>query len=167
MPEETQAAYYQQALALAYCQANVEAMLLFLARDERARATWQSGVYYVDGTAKSSLTRVSAALDRATGGSVARCPGLRLPVQPTFLRFAGRTAARRGEFTARLRCSLDCVYRVRVENVATGRTKLSRRGRAASARSTTLGGAVRPVLGGVPRLVCWQGPPDFESGQAT
>jgi hypothetical protein len=131
VPEETQAAYYQQALALAYCQPNVGAMLIFLSRDERARPTWQSGVYYVDGTAKSSLARVTDALDRATGGSVARCPGLQLPVQATFIRFAGRAAARRGSFTARLRCSLDCAYRVRVENVATGRTKLSRRGRAA------------------------------------
>jgi hypothetical protein len=131
VPEETQAAYYRQAMALAYCQPTVETMLVFLARDERARQTWQSGVYYVDGTAKSSLARVTEALDRARGGSVARCPGLQLPVQTTFLRFAGRAAARRGSFTARLRCSLDCAYRVRVENVATGRTKLSRRGRAA------------------------------------
>jgi len=130
VPEETQAAYYQQALALAYCQPNVEAMLLFLARDERARATWQSGVYYVDGTAKSSLPRVTAALDRATGGSISRCPGLQLSVLPTYLRFGGRAAAARGRFWARLRCSLDCTYRVRVENVTTGRTKLSRRGRA-------------------------------------
>ncbi|MGH3078140.1 MAG: hypothetical protein ACRDPZ_08145 [Gaiellaceae bacterium] len=129
--EETQASYYQQALGLAFCQPTVEATLIFLSRDERALPTWQSGVYYVDGTAKSSLARVTEALDRSTGGSVARCAGLRLPVQPTFLRFSGRPAARQGTFTARLRCSLDCAYRVRVENVATGRTKLSRRGRAA------------------------------------
>ena len=131
VPEETQASYYQQALGLAFCQPTVEAMLIFLSRDERARPTWQSGVYYVDGTAKSSLARVTDALDRSTGGSVARCAGMRLSVQPTFLRFSGRSAARQGTFTARLRCSLDCTYRVRVENVATGGTKLSRRGRAA------------------------------------
>jgi hypothetical protein len=130
VPEETQAAFYQQALGLAFCQPTVEAVLLFLARDERARATWQSGVYYVDGTAKSSLPRVTESLDRTTGGSIARCPGVRLAVQPTYLRFAGRSAARQGAFRVKLRCSLDCAYRVRVENAATGRTKLSRRGRA-------------------------------------
>ena len=130
VPEATQASYYEQALGITFCQPTVEAMLLFLARDERARPTWQSGVYYVDGTAKSSLPRVTDALDRATGGSIARCQGYKLAVQPTFLRFSGRSAARQGMFTARFRCSLDCVYRVRVENVATGRTKLSRRGRA-------------------------------------
>jgi hypothetical protein len=53
-----------------------------------------------------------------------------LEVQPTFLRFSGRVLARQGTFRAQFRCSLDCVYRVRVENVATGTTKLSRRGRA-------------------------------------
>jgi hypothetical protein len=130
VPEETQAAFYAQALALAFCQPTVEATLLFLSRDERARPTWQSGVYYVDGSAKSSLPRVTEALDRTTGGSIARCPGVQLPVQPSFLRFAGRAAARQGTFEMRLRCSLDCIYRVRVENAATGRTKLSRRGRA-------------------------------------
>jgi hypothetical protein len=130
VPEATQAAYYQQALELAFCQPTVESMLLFLARDERARPTWQSGVYYVDGTAKSSLAKVTSALDRATGGSIARCAGLKLEVQPTFLRFSGRVLARQGTFRAQFRCSLDCVYRVRVENVATGTTKLSRRGRA-------------------------------------
>jgi hypothetical protein len=129
VPEETQAAYYRQALQMAFCQPTVETMLLFLARDERARPTWQSGVYYVDGSAKTSLARVTEALDRATGGSIARCPGVRLVVQPTFLRFSGRSAARQGTFRARFRCSLDCVYRLRVENAATGRTKLSRRGR--------------------------------------
>ena len=41
--EQTQAAYYEQALALAFCQPNVEGMLLFLSRDERARTSWQSG----------------------------------------------------------------------------------------------------------------------------
>jgi hypothetical protein len=128
--EETQAAYYEQALALAFCQPNVEATLLFLSRDERSRATWQSGVYYVDGTPKSSLSRVTDALDRATGGSIARCPGLSLTVQPTFLRFSGRAAAREGSFRMRLRCNLDCVYRVRFVNAATGRTKAARRGSA-------------------------------------
>ncbi|HXG75846.1 MAG TPA: hypothetical protein VNJ53_04695 [Gaiellaceae bacterium] len=130
VPEDVQADYYRQALGLAFCQPTVEAMLLFLARDERARAGWQSGVFYVDGTAKESLPAVSEALDRATGGSIARCPGLRLAVQPTFLRFGTGAAARRGELRVRLRCSFDCVYLVRVERLPTHSTKLVRRGRA-------------------------------------
>jgi len=128
--EGTQAAYYRQALAMAFCQPTVEGMLLFLSRDERARAGWQSGVYYVDGSSKGSLPQVTEALDRATGGSITRCPGVQLVVRPTFLRFATRSAAKRGVFQTKLRCSLDCVYHVRVEKAATHSTKLSRRGRA-------------------------------------
>jgi hypothetical protein len=128
--ESTQATYYQQALALAFCQTTVEGMLLFLSRDERARPAWQSGVYYVDGTAKSSLPKVRAALDRATGGSITRCPGLRLPVQTSLLRFGTRSGAKRGVFRATFRCALDCVWYLRLENAVTHVTKLSRRGRA-------------------------------------
>jgi hypothetical protein len=105
-------------------------MLLFLSRDERARAAWQSGVYYVDGTAKSSLPRVTEALDRTTGGSIARCPGVALPVTTTLLRFGTRSAAKRGVFRTTFRCSLDCIYQVRLVNAVTGATRASRKGRA-------------------------------------
>jgi hypothetical protein len=129
--EETQAAYYGQALALAFCQPTVAGILLFLTRDERQLAGWQSGVYYADGTPKSSLPAVRGALDRATGGSVARCPGLRLTVRSTYLRFGTRSAARRGAFRVSFRCSLDCAYRVRLENADSGSVRLARRGQAA------------------------------------
>jgi hypothetical protein len=128
--EETQAAHYEQALSLAFCQPTVEGMLLFLSRDERARAAWQSGVFYVDGTPKKSLPRVREALDRATGGSITRCPGVELVVRPTFLRFGTRSAAKRGLFRVSLECDLDCSYWVRLENAVTHSTKLTARGRA-------------------------------------
>jgi len=130
VPETTQAAHYEQALALAFCQPNVEGILIFLSRDERARAAWQSGVFYVDGTAKTSLAPVREALDRSTGGSITRCPGVELVVRATYLRFGTRSAARRGVFRTSLRCSLDCTYQVRLENADTHSTKLVARGRA-------------------------------------
>jgi hypothetical protein len=128
--EETQAGYYEQALALAFCQPNVEGMLIFLSRDERARAAWQSGVFYVDGTPKTSLPRVREALDRTTGGSITRCPGVQLVVRPSYLRFGTRSAAKRGTFRISLTCDLDCRYWVRLENAATHSTKLAARGAA-------------------------------------
>jgi len=131
VPETTQAQYYEQALAMAFCQPNVETMLLFLSRDERARAAWQSGVYYVDGTPKSSRAVVTRALDRTAGGSITRCPGVQLVVHPTYLRFGTRSAAKRGIFRTSLRCDLDCNYRVRLENAVTHSTKLSAGGTAA------------------------------------
>jgi hypothetical protein len=130
VPEETQASYYEQALSLAFCQPNVAGMLLFLSRDERARPAWQSGVYYVDGSAKTSLPRVTEALDRTAGGSIARCPGVQLAVRTTYVRFGTRSAAKRGVFRVSFKCSLDCVYQVRLERVPTRSTKLARKGRA-------------------------------------
>jgi hypothetical protein len=128
--EETQASYYAQALALAFCQPTVDGMLLFLSNDERARAAWQSGVHYVDGTPKKSRTRVKRALDRTTGGSITRCPGVELPVQTTSLRFGTRSTARRGVFRVSFTCNLDCRYWVRLEDATTHVTKLGRKGRA-------------------------------------
>ncbi len=139
--EATQATFYAQALALAFCQPTVEGMLLFLTRDERSRAGWQSGVHYVDGTPKSSKKRVTTALDRTAGGSISRCPGVELPVRTTYLRFGTRTAAKRGAFRVSFTCDLDCRYLVRLENAATHATRLSTRGTAA------VGALVRADLG--------------------
>ncbi|HEX4746398.1 MAG TPA: hypothetical protein VFU99_05895 [Gaiellaceae bacterium] len=139
--ESTQAAYYQQALALAFCQPTVGGMLLFLSRDERARTGWQSGIHYTDGTPKSSKVRVTEALDRTTGGSITRCPGVELPVRPIVLRFGTRSAAKRGAFRVSFTCDLDCRYWVRLENAVTHSTKLAARG------SAEVGEAVQADLG--------------------
>jgi hypothetical protein len=129
--EDTQASYYQQALALAFCQPNVVGMLLFLSRDERARAAWQSGIHYVDGTPKTSRARVTRYLNRTSGGSIARCPGIELPVRTSYLRFGTRSAAKRGVFRVSFTCDLDCRYWVRLESATTHVTKLGRKGTAA------------------------------------
>ena len=103
--ESTQAAYYEEALALAFCQPTVGGMLLFLSRDERARSAWQSGIHYVDGTPKTSRARVTEALDRTTGGSITRCPGVQLPVRRDIapVRDAVRGQARRLQGLLRVR----------------------------------------------------------------
>jgi hypothetical protein len=151
--ERTQAAYYAQALGMAFCQPNVEGMLLFLSRDERARPAWQSGLYYVDGTAKTSLPPVTKALDRATGGSIARCPDLQLPVRASLLRFGTRSAAKRGVFRTTFRCDLDCVYQVRLENAVTHATKLGRKGRAAVGETVQVDLGTRRLSAGTYRYM--------------
>ena len=128
--EATQATYYQQALALAFCQPTVEGIMILHTIDETPLDRWQSGIFYADGTPKSSLPAVRAALNRTSGGSIAHCPGIQLPVQATQVRFAGRGAARQGEFRASFTCALDCRYQVRVVKVTTGATKMVRGGRA-------------------------------------
>jgi hypothetical protein len=139
--ESTQAAYYRQALALAFCQPNVEGLLLFLSNDERGRANWQSGIHYVDGTPKSSRALVTRSLDRTAGGSVTRCPGLELPVHTSYLRFGTRSAAKRGVFRASFRCDLDCRYLVRLENAVTHAPRLAASG------SADIGEVVQADLG--------------------
>ena len=56
--EETQGRYYRRAIGLAACSPNVAGILLFHSHDEPGLQGWQSGVYYVDGTAKRSLETV-------------------------------------------------------------------------------------------------------------
>ena len=118
--EITQGRYYERALQLAFCQPNVVGLLLFHTHDEPALASWQSGVYYADGTPKSSLYAVRDALARARGGSVARCEGLELEVSATQVRFPTQAELGRGMRDVRFTCSLDCAWEVRATRVAGG-----------------------------------------------
>ena len=60
--EATQADYYRRAIDLAACQNGVAGLLLFHSHDEPALTGFQSGVYYVDGTPKTSLEPVRDAI---------------------------------------------------------------------------------------------------------
>ena len=74
--EATQAAYYRQAVQLVFCQPNVRGLFLFHTVDEKDLAGWQSGLYYADGTPKSSLAAVEA---RARRVAARRRRALRRP----------------------------------------------------------------------------------------
>jgi len=63
--EATQADYYRRAIELASCQENVVGLLLFHSHDEPALTGFQSGVYYVDGTSKTSFEPVRDAIQSA------------------------------------------------------------------------------------------------------
>jgi hypothetical protein len=129
--EATQAAHYRRALQLVFCQPNVTGMLLFHSHDESALASWQSGVYYPDGSPKTSLTAVRAALLSTRGGSIGRCPGLELPLEPA-LSFDLRAR------TIRLRCNLDCVYRARLVKLPAVSTTSAKSGRLAAETPATI-----------------------------
>ncbi len=118
--EATQAAYYRQAVQLAFCQTNVHALFLFHAVDERDLAGWQSGLYFADDTPKSSLVPVRTALEQSRRGVVARCEGLQLTVHPKVVQ--------RGA-VARLTCDLDCSYVAQLYRLP-GVLLATRRGRA-------------------------------------
>jgi hypothetical protein len=106
--EATQAAYYQQAMAMTFCQKTVLGLLLFHVVDERALSAWQSGVYYADGTPKSSRAPVAAAAATVHRGVIATCPGMALTPKIT-LSPGVRTAT---SLPLTLTCSLDCAYSV-------------------------------------------------------
>jgi hypothetical protein len=59
--EATQARYYAQAIALARRQRNVHMLFFFHVADEQRLEGLQTGLRYVDGTPKQSLSRVRVA----------------------------------------------------------------------------------------------------------
>jgi hypothetical protein len=139
--EKTQAAFYRQAVQLAFCQPNVIGMLVFHIIDEPGLPQWQSGVYYADGSPKSSLPGVRTAVNEAKRGVVAKCPGMRLKVTGHVTRvLTGQT-----QFGFTLRCDIDCNYKARLEKLPRHSTTLASSGRAIGGRSTK-------ILLGSPRI---------------
>jgi len=70
----TQAAYYRQALALAYCQSTVRGLFVFHTFDESSLNGWQSGLYYADRTAKPSLRGFQRAVADLRHAKLTTCP---------------------------------------------------------------------------------------------
>ena len=67
--EGVQAAYYDEALQIAACQPTVRGFLIFHVTDETDYNRWQSGVYYADGTPKSSRALVKKAIEDIRAGA--------------------------------------------------------------------------------------------------
>ena len=70
-----QAAYYREALALAYCQPTVKGLFVFHTFDESSLNGWQSGLYYADRTPKPSLVDFRTAVAALRGGRLTSCRG--------------------------------------------------------------------------------------------
>jgi hypothetical protein len=129
--EQTQALYYKQAMALAFCQPNVQGLFIFHTRDEEAMARWQSGLYYVDGKPKASRDLVRNATELVHRGVITSCAGLELRPKLTGFQFLGV----KPPFTSlptllRLRCDLDCKFVLRVQRLPQGSSTLGTRGSA-------------------------------------
>jgi hypothetical protein len=129
--EPTQASFYRRALELVFCQPNVTGMLLFHSHDEAELAAWQSGVYYADGTPKTSLAPVRDALADTRDGSITRCPGLKIAIK-------ARVAFDAKKLAVSFRCNLYCVYRTRLVRLPTRSTTTAKSGRAEGETRTTI-----------------------------
>jgi hypothetical protein len=128
VPEATQAAYYRQAIQLAFCEPNVRGLFVFHAVDETALPGWQSGLYYADGTPKSSLAAVRLALEESRRGVVAQCPGMQLTPKAHVVQHGA---------VLTLTCDLDCSFVAQLYR-GQGKLLISKRGRAVGGRPTTL-----------------------------
>ena len=133
----TQAKFYRDALAMAFCQPNVKMFLFFHAVDESNLDRWQSGMFYVDGTPKPSLAAVLEATRDARGAVIARCPGLLLSPTAKVV-YPRRKSLAKVPLEVKLKCDIDCNYRVRLERYPRGSTTLSRRGKALAGVSKTV-----------------------------
>ncbi|HEY2543737.1 MAG TPA: hypothetical protein VGH92_11880, partial [Gaiellaceae bacterium] len=126
--EATQAAYYKQAMQLAFCDPTVKGLFVFHAVDEKAMAGWQSGLYYPDDTPKTSLPAVRTAIGLSARGVIAACPGLLLTPHAHVAQ-AGAVLT--------LTCDIDCSFVAQLYR-GTGKLLVSKRGRAVGGRPTTL-----------------------------
>jgi hypothetical protein len=70
IPESLQARRYSQALLMAACQPTVRGFLIFHVTDEPDFNRWQSGLYYPDGTPKTSRMLVHETIDQVHAGDV-------------------------------------------------------------------------------------------------
>jgi hypothetical protein len=121
--EAVQAQMYLQAMQMTFCQPTALGILLFHFQDEAALSGWQSGVFYVDGTPKTSLYPVRGDAFGVHRGIVAACPGLLLTPKLVITIGKPDTTGVRVYLT----CSLDCSYTVtldsrRVTGTVAGRT---------------------------------------------
>jgi hypothetical protein len=114
--ETTQATYYRQAAQIVFCQPNVRGLFLFHSVDETSLPAWQSGLYYADGTPKSSLGPVRSALDETRRGVIAHCDGLALTVKTKVVQQGN---------VLRLTCDLDCRWTAELYR---GTKRLTRKG---------------------------------------
>lgn len=110
--EQTQGAYYAQALQLAACQPNVIAFLFQHMFDEQDLAGAQTGLYFTDLTPKSDFDAVQTAIAATAAGKPETCQPTQQPThssQPTQpprpilqLTITGTTAT--------LSCDRPCYY---------------------------------------------------------
>jgi hypothetical protein len=135
VPESTQGSYYQQAIAMAFCQPTVVGLLIFHAFDETALDRFQSGLYYPDLTPKSSLPVVHDAARDVHGGVIAKCDGLELTPNAK-VSYPRVSAIPAGAAAIGVTCDIDCTIYARLEKLPRHSTTLVVRGKALADQRT-------------------------------
>jgi transposase InsO family protein len=130
IPEAQQAAYYRQAFALAACQPTVAGLLIFHVADERDARAWQSGVYYRNGTPKSSLAAVRDAALTAHDGTLAHCSRSKTTSNLGDVVFHEPSTAAPRMLQLDFSCALPCSYQAQVIDAQTGEVVAAATGKA-------------------------------------
>jgi hypothetical protein len=146
VPEELQATFYRQAVEMAFCQPNVRGIFFLHTRDEPDLDRWQSGVFYADGSPKSSLPTLASAAVESRRGVVARCEGLQLTPRARRLRPTAMTQSRQTRIRFQLDTDIDAVVAARLVRVSDGRTVATTRGRSIGRTIASYSFARRPAL---------------------
>jgi hypothetical protein len=127
--EKTQQKAYEQVLRSAVCMPNVSGVVLNRLVDRAGtseQAGDQSGLYYADGSAKTSAGAVAAAAALAGRGALETCPGFRARVAAKTLVFP-LVLSNQSRTSVVLACTRDCSYLVTLER-ADGKPLKARRG---------------------------------------
>jgi hypothetical protein len=136
--EALQATYYRQAFALAACQPTVAGLLIFHVADERDARGWQSGVYYADGTPKSSLAAVRNAALAAQGGALGTCSVGKTTRNLGKVVFHEPTVTEPRLLGIDFSCALPCSYETQIVDSRTGAVVTSIVGKAVGAQTVGL-----------------------------
>jgi hypothetical protein len=136
--EALQAAYYRQAFALAACQPTVAGLLIFHVADERDARGWQSGVYYADGTPKSSLAAVRNGALAAQGGTLGTCSVGKTTSNLSDVIFHQSTVTEPRILGIDFSCALPCSYEAQVVDGRTGAVVRGVAGKAVGAQTVRL-----------------------------
>jgi hypothetical protein len=127
--ENTQKSAYKQVLQSAVCLPNVSGFMLRRLVDRAGSgevASDQVGLYYADGSAKTSASAVGTSAALAARGALKVCPGFRARVAAKTLVFP-LSFSRHSRPWALLACTRDCAYLITLER-ADGRPVRAKRG---------------------------------------
>jgi hypothetical protein len=136
--EALQATYYRQAFALAACQPTVAGLLIFHVADERDARGWQSGVYYSNGTPKSSLAAVRDGALAAQGGTLGTCPVSKTTSNLDAVAFHEPTLTEPRMLAIDFSCALPCSYEAQVVDARTGAVVAGAAGKAVGQQTVSL-----------------------------
>lgn len=127
--ETTQKSVYNEVLGSAACMPNVSGVVLRRLVDRAGsvdRAGDQAGLYYADGSAKTSASAVGTTAALAGRGALKVCPGLQARVAAKTLVFPLSFSKSSPPWVA-LSCTRDCAYLVTLERFD-GKPVRARRG---------------------------------------